>query len=59
MKKTWNITLYRDGEAVAHRRGVSHADAISQIYRFSRTEVPVEEIANDLAPSRADLVAAA
>lgn len=58
MQKTWNITLYRDGETVAHQRGVSHADAVTQIYRLSRTDIPVEDIAEDLAPSETELVAA-
>lgn len=57
MHKTWNVTLYRDGQPVAHRRGVDHAEALAQIYRLSRTATPVEEIAEELASSDAEIAA--
>jgi hypothetical protein len=44
MQKTWNVTLYRDGEPVSERRGVSESDAVAQIYLLSRTTTPVEAI---------------
>lgn len=44
MQKTWNVTLYRDGETVSERRGVSESDAVAQIYLLSRTTTPVEAI---------------
>ena len=44
MPKTWNVTLYRDGEAVSERRGVSESDAVAQIYLLSRTTTPVAAV---------------
>jgi hypothetical protein len=44
MTKTWNVTLYRDGEAVSERRGVSERDAARQIYLLSSTAMPLEAI---------------
>jgi hypothetical protein len=44
MQKTWNVTLYRDGQPVSERQGLSESDAVSQIYLLSRTTAPVEVI---------------
>jgi hypothetical protein len=44
MQKTWNVTLYHDGKPVSEQRGVSHDDAVAQIYLLSRTTTPVEAI---------------
>jgi len=44
MQKTWNVTLYHDGEPVSQQRGVSHDDAVAQIYLLSRTTTPIEAI---------------
>jgi hypothetical protein len=51
MPKTWNVTLYRDGEPVSERRGVSESDAVAQIYLLSRTTTPVEAIEESLPPA--------
>jgi hypothetical protein len=52
MQKTWNVTLYRDGEAVSERRGVSESDAVAQIYLLSRTTAPVESVEEILPPAQ-------
>jgi hypothetical protein len=44
MQKTWNVTLYSDGKPVSEQRGVSHSDAVSQIYLLSRTTTPVAAV---------------
>jgi hypothetical protein len=44
MQKTWNITMYDDGKPVSEQRGVSHDDAVAQIYLLSRGTTPVEAI---------------
>lgn len=44
MKKTWNVTLYADGKPVSEQRGVSHSDAVAQIYLLSRTTTPVAAV---------------
>ncbi|MFT3866363.1 MAG: hypothetical protein QM729_19055 [Solirubrobacterales bacterium] len=55
MKKTWNVTLYRDGKPVSEQRGVSESDAVAQIYLLSRTTAPVEAVEeNRLAPRDMD-----
>jgi hypothetical protein len=51
MTKTWNVTLYRDGETVSERRGVSHSDAVAQIYLLSRTSTPLEAVEEILPPA--------
>lgn len=51
MQKTWNVTLYRDGETVSERRGVSESDAVAQIYLLSRTTTPVEAIEDNVRPA--------
>jgi hypothetical protein len=51
MTKTWNVTLYRDGEAVSERRGVSESDAVSQIYLLSRTDASLEAVEQVLPPA--------
>jgi hypothetical protein len=51
MQKTWNVTLYRDGEAVSERRGVSESDAVAQIYLLSRTDTPLEAVEEVLPPA--------
>ncbi|HEX3737888.1 MAG TPA: hypothetical protein VHV53_10130 [Solirubrobacterales bacterium] len=51
MQKTWNVTLYRDGEPVSERRGVSQSDAVAQIYLLSRTSTPVEAIEETVQPA--------
>ena len=51
MTKTWNVTLYRDGETVSERRGVSHSDAVAQIYLLSRTSTPLEAVEEVLPPA--------
>jgi hypothetical protein len=55
MQKTWNVTLYRDGEPVSERRGVSQSDAVAQIYLLSRTSTPVEAIHEDAQPEAGEL----
>jgi hypothetical protein len=40
MSKTWNITYYEDGQPVGERSGISHADAVSELYRLSRGGAP-------------------
>ncbi len=52
MKKTWNVTLYRDGEPVSERRGVSESDAVAQIYLLSRTDTPLEVVEESSRPPR-------
>jgi hypothetical protein len=51
MKKTWNVTLYRDGKPVSEERGVSQSDAVAQIYLLSRTTTPVEAIEENMRPA--------
>jgi hypothetical protein len=50
MNKTWNVTLYRDGEPVSERHGVSHSDAVAQIYRLSRTNAPLAAVDDSITP---------
>jgi hypothetical protein len=59
MKKTWNVTLYRDGETVSERRGVSETDAVAQIYALSRTSTPLHVIEDTVAPDTRELQLAA
>jgi hypothetical protein len=59
MNKTWNVTLYRDGKPVSERRGVSQSDAVAQIYRLSRTDVPLHAIEDNVAPDTRELQLAA
>ena len=40
MKKTWNLTYYRDGEPAVERTGVTHEDAVVELYRLARGEAP-------------------
>ena len=51
MQKTWNVTLYRDGQPVSERRGVSESDAVAQIYLLSRTTTPVEAVEQTMRPA--------
>ena len=55
MEKTWNVTLYRDGEAVSERQGVSQSDAVAQIYRLSRTGAPLHAIEESITPDTREL----
>lgn len=59
MKKTWNVTLYHDGEPISERHGVSQDDAVAQIYALSRTTKPVEALDQAAAPQTAELRLAA
>lgn len=43
MQKTWNLTYYADGKPVSERQGVSHRDAVVELYRLARSEGPVAE----------------
>jgi hypothetical protein len=45
MQKTWNLTYYDDGKAVAERSGVSHEDAVVELYRLARGEAPATPVA--------------
>jgi hypothetical protein len=54
MKKTWNVTLYNDGKPVGERRGVSHEDAVAQIYHLSHGTTPIEAIREVEAPRLLD-----
>jgi hypothetical protein len=40
MSKTWNITYYEHGQPVSERSGISHTDAVSELYRLSRGGAP-------------------
>jgi hypothetical protein len=40
MSKTWNITYYEDGQPVSERSGISHTDAVVELYRLSRGDAP-------------------
>jgi hypothetical protein len=51
MKKTWNVTLFRDGKPVSERHGVSRSDALAQIYYLSRTGVSLETVDEIAAPA--------
>jgi hypothetical protein len=47
MEKSWNITYYENGKPVDTRHGVSHFDAVNELYNLSRGAAParnVEEI---------------
>jgi hypothetical protein len=59
MTKTWNVTLYRDGQPVSERRGVSETDAVNQIYLLSRTATPLHVIEDEIAPETGELQLAA
>jgi hypothetical protein len=43
MKKTWNLTFYDDGKPVAEKQGVSHSDAVVELYRLARGEAGIAE----------------
>jgi hypothetical protein len=55
MKKTWNVTLYRDGQPVSERRGVSQRDAVAQIYSLARTDTPLHAIEEKVTPDTREL----
>jgi hypothetical protein len=55
MKKTWNVTLYRDGKPVSERQGVSNVDAVNQIYALSRTSTPLHAVEESVAPDTREL----
>ena len=55
MEKTWNVTLYRDGEPVSERQGVSQSDAVAQIYRLSRTSAPLHAVEESITPDTREL----
>jgi hypothetical protein len=59
MNKTWNVTLYRDGEPVSERHGVSQSDAVAQIYRLSRTDTLLHAIEDNVTPDTRELQLAA
>jgi hypothetical protein len=59
MTKTWNVTLYRNGEPVSERRGVSQTDAVAQIYLLSRTDTPLHVIEDEVSPDTGELKLAA
>jgi hypothetical protein len=59
MNKTWNVTLYRDGEAVSQREGVSQRDAVAQIYALSRTSTPLYAVEETITPDTRELQLAA
>jgi hypothetical protein len=59
MKKTWNVTLYRDGKPVSEQQGVSQSDAVAQIYLLSRTTTPVEAVRETRLADTAELALAA
>jgi hypothetical protein len=59
MKKTWNVTLYRDGKPVSERHGVSQNDAVAQIYLLSRTSAPLMAVEGNVAPDTRELQLAA
>lgn len=59
MEKTWNVTLYRDGQPVSERRGVSQSDAVAQIYRLARTDAPLHAIEDEITPDTCELQLAA
>jgi hypothetical protein len=59
MQKTWNVTLYRDGQPVSERRGVSETDAVAQIYLLSRTSTPLHAIEDNVSPETGELHLAA
>jgi hypothetical protein len=59
MKKTWNVTLYRDGKPVSERQGVSQNDAVAQIYLLSRTSRPLAAIEGNVSPDTGELRLAA
>ncbi|MBS1885931.1 MAG: hypothetical protein JSU06_01965 [Actinobacteria bacterium] len=52
MQKTWNLTYYADGEPVAERNGISHSDAVVELYRLARGEAaPVPAEVEELVPA--------
>lgn len=55
MSKTWNVTLYRDGQPVSERHGVSETDALNQIYLLSRTSAPLHVIEDEVSPETGEL----
>jgi len=57
MHKTWNLTYYQDGQPVAERNGVSHEDAVTELYRLSRGGAPVAPAPVEVGPDH--LVASA
>jgi hypothetical protein len=59
MNKTWNVTLYRDGQPVSQREGVSHSDAVAQIYALSRTSTPLHAVEESITPDTRELQLAA
>jgi hypothetical protein len=55
MSKTWNVTLYRDGQPVSERHGVSERDAVNQIYFLSRTSAPLHVVEDEVTPETGEL----
>lgn len=41
MQKTWNLTYFEDGKPVGQRRGISHEDAVAELYRLAHGGAPV------------------
>ncbi|HVV90620.1 MAG TPA: hypothetical protein VHB53_09010 [Solirubrobacterales bacterium] len=48
MQKTWNLTYYRDGKPAVERTGVSHQDAVVELFRLARGEAPADPVAVEL-----------